>query len=436
MVLSGKHVLCEKPMVTSLADARILRRAVRTLGVNFTVGNVNRFVPQFDLAARYSHEGRLGDIFFVESNYIHDMRNVFIRTPWRIDPKRPQNAIFGGGVHPIDLIRWVVDSEVAEVFCYSNHKTIPVYNEADNILISIKFANGCIGKVWITFGIRRYPEHVVDLNIFGSEGTIYSNSETSEARFYDSKLTEPQHGWKTIPFKTVKGHPFREELVSFIESIRSKRDTMVNVTDGAFTVAIMEAAQRSSESGQPEQIEDIDKPLSTKEQLLMWRPNLENLPIAKLQDGYSIRNYQPGDEQAWLDICNPAINMTWNMEDLKEKLINVSWFTPEHLLFVCHQQNIVGTACAWQLRADEKKVGYVHMVAVRPEYRGKGLGRLLTLKVLHYLKKQGFRESKLNTDEFRLPAISLYLDLGFKPVIKDDSIRQRWSAVKAALGKT
>ena len=73
---------------------------VQAADVRFAVGNVNRFVPQFAALHQFAQEGRLGDLFFVESDYIHDMRRVYRRTPWRIGPVNPQNAWFGGGVPP------------------------------------------------------------------------------------------------------------------------------------------------------------------------------------------------------------------------------------------------------------------------------------------------------------------------------------------------
>jgi mycothiol synthase len=376
-------------------------------------------------------------LFFVESNYIHDMRPVFKRTPWRIDPEQPQNAIFGGGVHPVDLAQWVA-GEVEEVFAYGNHKTVPEYHSADNILISLKFKNGCVGKIWITFGLRRRPAHVVDLNVFGSEGTIYTNTEQAEARLYLPELmlgeAEDQSGWTTIPLKTVKGHPFLAELAAFVEAIQTGRKPMVDVEDGARTVAVLEAAQQSLELGQPVQVEGIGRPLTAVEQLLMRRPHLEALDDLALPAGYQLRTFQPGDEQTWLELCNPAIGMNWSMEQLHQKLLDVPWFSPDRLFFITHNQEPVGTACAWQLTVDEKHTGYVHMVVVQPEHRGRGLGRAATLRVLHYFREHGFKESVLNTDDFRLPAIMVYRLLGFEPVIQDEIMRQRWGAVETILG--
>ncbi len=432
LALCGKHILCEKPMVTSAADARALLRIVHETGITFAVGNVNRFVPQFALAARYAREGRLGDLFLVESDYIHDMRRVFQQTPWRTDAAAPQNAIFGGGVHPVDLARWVA-GEVVEVFACGNHKTVPEYNSPDNVLISLQFASGCVGKVWVTFGIRRQPEHNVTLNAFGGEGTIYTDSERPEARLYVPALAEGQHGWASVPFAPQVGHPVRAELEHLVECIRTGREPLVSVTDAARTVAVLAAAQQSLETGQPVPVEDIERPVAETEQLRMYLDDVRGFAEPELPPGYTLRTYQPGDDTAWLAMVNPAIGTTWDEAKFAEKMLNVPWFAPERLFFVEHAGQLLGTACAWQDKENEREQGYAHMVAVRPEARGLRLGRALMLAVLRWFEANGFTSCVLETDDFRLPAIGLYLSLGYVPVFRNEGHERRWAAVRVAL---
>src|SRR5690606_36526282 len=70
-----------------------------------------------------------------------------------------------------------------------------------------------------------------------------------------------------------------------------------------------------------------------------------------------------------------------------------------------------------------------------PRNRGKGLGKLVSVAVLNDLYERGFRRCMLRTDDFRLPAIKTYLDLGFVPDMKDDSHPERWAKVWDALGR-
>ena len=69
------------------------------------------------------------------------------------------------------------------------------------------------------------------------------------------------------------------------------------------------------------------------------------------------------------------------------------------------------------------------MVSVLPEARGLGLGKVLTLKVLLYLRRRGFTEADLLTDDFRIPAIRAYLSAGFQPLCTHESHAARWESV-------
>lgn len=281
---AGKHILCEKPLTTDLEEARALVDLVYEQGICLAVGNVLRYVPQFALALDYARHAKLGELFFVEADYIHDMRPVFQRTPWRVDPQQPQNAIFGGGVHPIDLLRQV-GGPVAQVFAYGNAKALPEYNSDDSILISLRFANGCVGKVWVTFGVRQRPHNRINLGLYGTQGSVQANSQEAQVRLYQEGMAPGQADWATIPLTEVQGHPVREELENLVEAIRWGRPTRVRVVDGARTVAIMAAAQASLEQGAPMPVEEIAAPPS----LSMLRPHLNDLPSAEPPQGYAVR---------------------------------------------------------------------------------------------------------------------------------------------------
>ena len=153
---------------------------------------------------------------------------------------------------------------------------------------------------------------------------------------------------------------------------------------------------------------------------------------------YGLRTFRDGDEQVWADIMNTGIGEGWTAERCRESLTRRAQFLPDGLFFaVQHTRNpeiFAGSACAWRLDPDEWTVGYVHMVCVRPEHRGQRLGYWLTLAALRYFKNRGFERAILNTDDFRLAAIRLYLDLGFQPDFTHASHPERWEAVGRVLG--
>ena len=165
-------------------------------------------------------------------------------------------------------------------------------------------------------------------------------------------------------------------------------------------------------------------------QLRMVRPNLENLPALELPAGYGMRTYQKGDEAHWARIISDSFGgRERTAQDTENEITGRDVFIPNGFYFATHRGVPVGTACAWRQSVDEKDVGYVHMVGVVTEHTGHKLGKWVSLAVLFYFRDNGFKCSMLDTDDFRIPAIKTYLNLGFIPVYVEEGQPERWSDI-------
>jgi ribosomal protein S18 acetylase RimI-like enzyme len=87
----------------------------------------------------------------------------------------------------------------------------------------------------------------------------------------------------------------------------------------------------------------------------------------------------------------------------------------ECYFFLGQDGAVVGSAFAWHRPFDPAGIGTLHWVAVGEAHRGQGLGRQLVLRVMHALISRGSGWIRLKTQSERLPAISLYWSLGFRP---------------------
>ncbi len=170
-------------------------------------------------------------------------------------------------------------------------------------------------------------------------------------------------------------------------------------------------------------------------QLQMDLDGLDRLPEVVVAEGYHLRIYQQGDEATWCRLINACIGGDADESGCRSSLIDTPQFAPEDMFFAQRGAEVVGTACAHRGAHTPEGVGYVHMVAVDPAHRGKGLGRALVVAVLRRFRELGYRAATLQTDDFRLSAIGLYLDLGFRPAMTDESHPARWEAVLAQLGR-
>jgi predicted dehydrogenase len=247
-VKAGKHVICTKPMVVSLEEARRVVSLVRERGVKFLVGQTCRFVPQFMAAKKLYDDGDLGRPLFAEAHYVHDMRPVLDRTPWRW--QHPQDFLYGGACHPIDLLRWFF-GDVEEVFVYASASNMDSrYPWLDNFLINLRFANGVIARVLAAYGLVEPPLPMLGLSIYGSKGTV-----VNERLVLDKIEGKPVLEMR-FPAEQGHGREVWRYLRHFEECLLADRTPLVNELEGAKVIATIAACWQSVRTGLPAKVDN------------------------------------------------------------------------------------------------------------------------------------------------------------------------------------
>ena len=252
---ANKHIICTKPMVTSLDDARKLVQLVRDRKRKFLVGQTMRFDRQFLCAKKYFDDGDLGELIALESYYLHDMRPIFPLTPWRLNA--PQDLMFGGCVHSIDVIR-AFGGDIESVHAFSNEggltKGYPIDN---NFFINIKFKSGVIGRVSGLYGIVHPPTPMMQFGIYGQKGSLqaeFTDNEPGEIRVVLDKL--PAHKPMRMVFEPERdlsayghGATLIRYMRHFQEVLDNDLEPSPSVLDGAKSVAAGVAAWESARTG-------------------------------------------------------------------------------------------------------------------------------------------------------------------------------------------
>lgn len=169
-------------------------------------------------------------------------------------------------------------------------------------------------------------------------------------------------------------------------------------------------------------------------QLLMEKTDLTNVPTPPVPDGYLLRTFQDGDEAGLGRIYEAAALGAADPESVRDRMMRHPCFRPDRIFVVEHNGQLAGTAAAW-IETGDPGVGYLHMLGVLPEHRGKGLGALLAVETIHYTRNEGFSAQRLLTDDWREPAVKLYLDLGYYPLITDETHPERWQALAEKLNR-
>ena len=247
-LMAGKHVICTKPMVVSRDQAQRVVDLVRRTGLKFLVGQTCRFVPQFMAAKKLYDEGDLGRPLFAEAEYVHDMRPVLDRTPWRW--QHPQDFMYGGACHPIDLLRWFL-GDVDEVFVYASKSGIDSrYTLHDNFLISMRFRSGVIARLLAAYGLVEPPKPMLSLGIYGDKGSAFN----------DQVVLDKLEGKPALKmdFGHEQGHG-REVwryMRHFEQCLTQDRRPLVDELEGAKVIATCSACWESVRTGLPAKVDN------------------------------------------------------------------------------------------------------------------------------------------------------------------------------------
>lgn len=221
---NGKHVMIEKPVALNRAEAEAVLRAQQDSGRYITSNLILRRSPRFIELHEQIRAGAFGEIFHVEGDYVHDILWK-ITEGWR-GRMHTYNVVYGGGIHLIDLMRWLIGDEVEAVASMGNgiRSRGTAYGGRDDcVTCLLQFTRGATGKTLTTFGPRRTKFHA--LNVYGSKKTFIN--DLPNAKLFDGDAAANEHV-VTAPYPgMLKG----DLLPDFIAAIRDGHEPNVSARD-------------------------------------------------------------------------------------------------------------------------------------------------------------------------------------------------------------
>jgi len=220
---NGKHVMVEKPVVLFKEEAESVIKEWKDSKCIITSNLILRESPRFKNIKKMITEKYFGDIYHIEGDYLHNILHK-ITDGWR--GKMPfYSTVYGGGIHLIDLMRWLMNDEVKEVCSMGNNVLTKNTNyKYPEIMTSLlKFNGGATGKNTATYGPQRTKFH--SLNIFGTKRSYVNHRGDGEIFSGD---TEDDLILDSTPYPGfVKG----DLLPEFISSIRMGNEPNVKGED-------------------------------------------------------------------------------------------------------------------------------------------------------------------------------------------------------------
>jgi predicted dehydrogenase len=274
---AGKHVLCEKPLANSVAEAEAMTAAARAAaarGVRSMVAFNYRRVPAIALARELVAAGRLGEIRHVRAQYLQD---------WLVDPEHPlvwrlqrdkagSGALGDLGAHIVDLAQFVAGERVTGVSAltetFVGERPLPDGTGTGAVTVddAALFIGRLEGGALASFEATRFAsgrKNSLRLEMNGTLGSLSFDFESlNELHFHDHALPPEEAGFRRV-LVTEPGHPyagawwppghglgyehtFTHEVRDFLMAIAAGTDPAPSFADGLRVQRVLEAVERSA----------------------------------------------------------------------------------------------------------------------------------------------------------------------------------------------
>jgi predicted dehydrogenase len=250
---AGKHVLCEKPLASTYADALAVADAAERATGSFLMGFMRRFDAGFARVRERIVAGDIGEPVLVRSTG----RGPGLPPSWAWDTQRSGGLVAEVNSHDIDTIRWLSGQEPVRVFAVGRAAKRPDLAEehpgfVDVLAATIELSEGGIaqldGACPADYGYDARVE------VYGTEGTLLVGGPTDRTALLvraDGAVTDPVRSWRTL-----FADAYREEDRHFVAVARGEEAPRTCARDGVQALVTVLAANRSIATGAPVRLEE------------------------------------------------------------------------------------------------------------------------------------------------------------------------------------
>ena len=285
---AGKHVLCEKPLANTVAEAEEMTAAAdeaRAHGVRAMVGFTYRRVPAVGLARALVEEGRIGDVRHVRAQYLQDwIADPEAPLSWRLDKAKAGSGALGDiGAHIVDLTQYITGQRITELTgrletfvkerpyaeshsglsgTASTERGPVTVDDAASFLATL--SSGAMGVFEATrFATGR--KNAIRIEVNGSLGSLaFDFEDMNVLEYFDARDDAEHAGFRRI-LATEAGHPyvaawwppghglgyehgFTHQVVDLVRAIANGEDPSPSFADGLNVQRVLAAVETSSDT--------------------------------------------------------------------------------------------------------------------------------------------------------------------------------------------
>ncbi|MBN1342358.1 MAG: Gfo/Idh/MocA family oxidoreductase [Phycisphaerae bacterium] len=251
---AGKHVICEKPLCVSVAEADRMIEACKKAGVKLMYAENLLFTPKYVRVKQLVDDGALGKIYLVKQSEKHSGPHA----PHFWDVERSGGGVtMDMGCHAIEFCRWMLGRpKITSVYA---QMATQVHSDKtrgdDDSIVIIEFEGGAVGvaeESWCRLGGMDDRAEV-----HGSDGVCYADLHHGNAietyskggYGYAVEKAGETKGWTFTIYEEEWNYGYPQEMAHFVECIRDDKQPMVTGEDGRVVMEALFAAYESAGTG-------------------------------------------------------------------------------------------------------------------------------------------------------------------------------------------
>jgi predicted dehydrogenase len=245
---AGKHVLCEKPLASSLDEAAAIGRAAADSDAAFLMGFMRRFDASWASVAERVAAGEIGEPLLVRSTG----RGPGLPPDWALDPETSGGLIAEVNSHDLDSIRWFSGQEFESVYAVGRAAKRPELAErfpgfVDVIVAAFELSRG--GLAQLDGACPADYGYDARVEIYGTEGVAFAGDPRRGSALLVRRgeaVAEPVRGWRDL-----FADAYRAEDAHLVAIARGEADQRTSVEDGVRALEAVFAVNQSLAEGAP-----------------------------------------------------------------------------------------------------------------------------------------------------------------------------------------
>lgn len=238
---AGSHVLCEKPVALTMADARRIEQAAADSGLVVMIGHVSRFEPDHRAAQELVRAGHVGEVAMM----VHSMTTSlpgWSEGGWLARPEESGGPLVDLSAHSFDYLAWIIGSPAVRVHAVAADSPAGPLTYA---VAAVRYENGALGQVessWAHPAARGFKAVVEITGVDGRIGWSYDSINGGAIYLADGGVS-----W----LDPLGERGYAREVAAFVEAVRAGGPSPVPVSDGVAATRTALAALHSVHTAAP-----------------------------------------------------------------------------------------------------------------------------------------------------------------------------------------